>query len=78
MPKPNSPDDEQIASQPHRLGNLPWHCTPPSKASLHDSILEAQQRGFMFNGLRVDTSFHNEDISYYRDKMKRDSFISHA
>lgn len=78
MLKPDSPDDEQIASQPHNLGNIPWHCTPPDKASLHDGIHETQQQGFVFNGLLVDTSFHNEDIFYYRDKMKRDSFISHA
>lgn len=31
----------------------------------------------VFNGMLVEISFHNENISYYRNKMKKESFISH-
>lgn len=73
------PDDEQIASKLSSLGKLTVRIVHLKSKRFPWMIISLRHSSniLLFNGLLVEISLHNENVSYYRNKMKRESFIPH-
>lgn len=73
------PDDEQTASKLSSLGKPTLGIVYPKSWRFPQMIISLRHSSniLLFNGLLVEISLHNENVSYYRNKMKKESFILH-
>lgn len=76
-PSPPSPDDEQTASKLCSLGKPALGIVHLKSWRVPQMSLRHSSNILLFNGLLIEISLHNENVSYYRNKMKKESFIPH-